>query len=230
VDNLLTALFCTVVSFWIGVIVARIFPHLGMEWGNLAEWAEGLGSIATAFIAWFAFRSWRDPLRGSNKHAAAAEIEEAVRLARHRFFEARERNIDMSEYPPAFHSQREHRSNEQLAEALRHVYAHRYRPLKRQITRLGTLRAKAEVLLNEATASQLRALIQEAEKLEGFFANKVWFIVEGEENVRTWHKKKPWVDQVYDAVAASPDHSDPYSLEFEAKFQALIDVLQRFKI
>src|ERR1700735_4757467 len=42
-DNVLTAILCTVVSLFVGALLARIFPDpLGIEWGNVAEWAAGM--------------------------------------------------------------------------------------------------------------------------------------------------------------------------------------------
>jgi len=48
------------------------------EIGNLAEWVAAAALVATAIIAGIALSAWRDQLRGTSRHMAAAEIFEAA--------------------------------------------------------------------------------------------------------------------------------------------------------
>jgi hypothetical protein len=231
-DNVLTAIFCTVVSFFVGVILARVFPdRLGVEWGNVAEWAAAFGAFATALIAWLALRSWRDQLRGTSKHAAAAEIAEAARLTKYLFYDARNPFYDSGEFPPSYHLRLEPRTDAEEAKAWAYVYRRRYRRLNKQILRLAILRAKAGALLSEESAAGLEDLARKARELRGFFQNKINQIRAGQQAVNQWRNQR-WVKRVNEAVKLEPpnDHSDPYSLEFEAKFDALMDLVRPFII
>jgi hypothetical protein len=95
-SNTLTAVVCTSVSFFLGVLVARVFPTaLGFDLGNLAEWVAASSALATAVIAGLALSSWRKQVRA----AAAAAISEAAALARFHFYDARNPFYSGAEFP-----------------------------------------------------------------------------------------------------------------------------------
>jgi hypothetical protein len=228
-DNVLTAIFCSAVSLVAGVLLARIFPdHLNVEWGNLAEWVTGLAALATAAIAWMALRSWRDQASGMSKHKAAAKIAEAALLMKYHFYDARNPMYDPVEFPAAYNLQKPaSRGPLEKARGWAHAYDGRYRRLNRQILRLATLRAKAGALLSEECAAHLEALARKARLLREYFGHSVAQIKAGGEVVKQWDQK--WVERVKQSITANPmDHSDPYSLEFEATYDAFMDCLKPF--
>jgi Tfp pilus assembly protein PilE len=61
-----------------------------------------VGSIATAALAGMAPRSWREQMRGTSRHLAAAQIAEAAQLTRYYFYDARNGLIHASEFPSAY--------------------------------------------------------------------------------------------------------------------------------
>jgi hypothetical protein len=226
-DNVFTAIFCSAVSLIAGVLLARIFPdHLNVEWGNVAEWVTGLAALATAAIAWMALRSWREQASGTSKHKAAAKIAEAARLMKYHFYDARNPSYDSVEFPPEFNQPQSARSPSEKAAGWAYAYDSRYRRLNRQILRLATLRAKAGALLSEECAARLESLARKARQLRQYFGNSVAQIRAGE-TVKQWDQK--WVERVRQSITANPmDHSDPYSLEFEATYDAFMDCLKPF--
>ena len=228
-DNIFTAIFCSAVSLVVGVLLARIFPdHHSVEWGNVAEWVTGLAALATVAIAWMALRSWREQASGTSKHKAAAKIAEAARLMKYHFYDARNPIYDSVEFPAAYNLQQStNRSPSENARGWAHAYDGRYRRLNRQILRLATLRAKAGALLSEECAARLEALARKARQLRQYFGNSVAQIKAGGEVVEQWDQK--WVERVKQSITANPmDHSDPYSLEFEATYDAFMDCLKPF--
>jgi hypothetical protein len=230
-DNVLTAIFCTVVAFVLGLIVAQttIPEHFhAIEWGNVAEWVAGIAAVATALIAWMALRSWRDQMRGASRHAAAAQIAEAARLTKYHFYDARNPWYDAAEFPPAYHAAQPPRSNTAEARGWAFLFERRYRLLNNQIMRLAKLRAKAGALLSEDSAEALEALARKARELHNFFQEKVAQIRAGPNIVSQWPDQQ-WVQRVNQSVEVNPeDHSDRYSLEFEAKFAKLMTLLEPF--
>jgi hypothetical protein len=64
--------------------------------------------------------------------------------------------------------------------------------------------------------------------LHNFFGHRIEQIRAGPDIVSQWPDQR-WVQRVREAIEVNPDdHSDPYSLEFEAKFDALRTLLKPF--
>jgi hypothetical protein len=228
-SNLLTAVLCTVVSLFVGVILARVFPELaGLEWGNVAEWLTALAALATAVFAWLALSAWRGQMRGTSRHMAAAEIAEAAQLIKYHFYDARNAFVVVGEFPPTYRSLRPPRSPGDEFMGWQHVFQNRYELLAPQISRLATLRAKAGALLSDECAAGLEALARKARELHGFFQDRLEQIRVGPNIVSQWTDQN-WVKRVNTSFQVNPqDHSDPYSLEFEEKFAALMDLIKPF--
>jgi hypothetical protein len=197
-----------------------------MEVGNWAEWVAAAGSIVTAVIAGMALYSWRDQMRGTSRHAAAAEIAEAAQLIRYHFYGARNAFIDISEFPRGYSSQT-NPSNSAKADAYAHVFNNRYSLLGEQIVRLATLRAKAGALLSEESAAALEELARKGRELHNFYQERVEQLRVGPGTVSQWPDQN-WVKRVKESVEVYPEHTDAYSLEFEAKFDALRKLIEPF--
>jgi hypothetical protein len=229
-SNLLTAILCTTVSLVVGVILARVFPdRTGFEWGNVAEWLAALATVATAVFAGLALSAWRGQMRGTSRHAAAAEIAEAARLLKYYFYDARHPYVDTGEFPPNYRSLRPPISPSDKAEGWAYVFKNRYDLLYPQIYRLATLRAKAGVLLSEESATALGDLARKARELDRFFRDRVQQIKLGREAVDEL-SDPTWVQQTIAAIQVKDldDHSDQYSLEFEEKFDSLMKSVKMF--
>lgn len=198
-----------------------------MEIGNIAEWVAALAALATAGIAGWALRSWQDQVRGTSRHTAAAEIAEAAQLTRYHFYDARNPMIFTPEFPASYH-QSNQRSRKEEADGYAHVYDGRWKLLGPQILRLATLRAKAGALLSEDCAKALEELARKARELHNFFGHQIEQIRVGPDIVSQWPDQR-WVQKVKGAIEVNPDdHSDPYSLEFETKFDTLRKSLEPY--
>ncbi len=199
-----------------------------MEIGNLAEWVSAAAAIATAAIAFKALLAWRDQMRGASKHVAAAEILEAARLMRYHFYDARNAMYVPSEFPASYYQVSGQRSRQEETDGWAHVYGARWALLSPQILHLATLRAKAGAVLSEDCADALEALARKARELHGFFQDRVEQIKVGPSIVAQW-TNQDWVKRVKESVEVIPgDHTDPYSLEFEEKFEALKKLIDPF--
>jgi hypothetical protein len=198
-----------------------------MDVGNIAEWVAALGSIATAVIAGMALNAWRDQIRGTSRHQAAAEIAEAALLMKYHFYDARGAFYGSWEFPPAYHSN-SNRTRADEANGWAFVYQKRWDHLSPEILRLATLRAKAGAVLSAECAVALGELAKKARELNNFFAERVEQIRVGPNIVSQW-TDQDWVKKVEDSVEAAPDNpTDSYTLEFEEKFQALKDLIEPF--
>jgi hypothetical protein len=230
VDNVLTAIFCTVVAFFGGVIVAQttIPEHFHtIEWGSVAEWVAGIAAVATAIIAWAALRSWRDQMRGTSRHAAAAEIAETARLTKYHFYDARSPLYEQWEFPPDYDVLTQHGRDDE-AKAWAHLFTNRFRGLAEQVNRLATLRAKAGALLNEECAAALEELARKARSLRYMFQQKVEHRRVGPDIVAQW-PDQAWVKQVDQSVEVNPqNHTDAFSIDFEARYAALMSLVKPF--
>jgi hypothetical protein len=198
-----------------------------MEVGNWAEWVAAVGSIATAIIAGMALYSWRDQMRGASRHVAAAEIAEAARLMKYHFYDARNAFFDIAEFPPTYRTQPSPRSNADEFTGWAHVFENRYSLLSAQIMRLANLRAKAGALLSEESAEALEAVARKGRELHGFFQERLEQIRVGPNIVSQWPDQN-WVKRVKESFEVYPEHADAYSLEFEAKFDALRKLIEPF--
>jgi len=229
-SNLLTAIFCTVVSLFVGVILARVFPQgIGMDIGNAAEWVAALAAVVTAGIAAKALWSWQDQMRGTSRHAAAAEIAEAAQLMKYHFYDARNPWFGIGEFSPSYRSLKRPISPADEARGWAYLFNNRYALLEAQIQKLATLRAKAGTLLSEESAAALGDLARNARQLHGFFQDRVEQIKLGPEVVDQLPDQS-WVEQTNSSFKTeSPDdHSDKYSVEFEQKFTALMSLVKAF--
>jgi hypothetical protein len=198
-----------------------------MEIGNAAEWAAALGSIATAIIAGIALNAWRDQMRGTSRHQAAAEIAEAAQLTRYHFYDARNSMYLASEFPAAYHANA-NRTHQDEADGWAYVFKNRWDLLGTHILRLATLRAKAGALLSDDCATALEGLARKGRELHNFFADRIEQYRVGPNIVSQWTDQK-WVQRVRDSVAVIPgDRSDPYSVEFEEKFASLKRLIDPF--
>lgn len=199
-----------------------------MEIGNLAEWVAAAGGVATAIIAGVALSAWRDQIRGTSRHAAAAEIAEAAVLMKYHFYDARNAFFDIGEFPPTYRSQPSPRSYADEFTGWAYVFENRYSMLSAQIMRLATLRAKAGALLSDESAAALEALAKKGRELHGFFQDRLEQIRVGPNIVSQWTDQN-WVKRVNASFQVIPqDHTDPYSLEFEEKFKALMRLIKPF--
>lgn len=195
-----------------------------MEMGNFAEWVAAAAAVATAVIAAVALSTWRDQMRGTSRHAAAAEIAEAAQLLKYHFYEARSAWVDAGEFPAGYSTGG---TPTQEAEAWAYVLQNRYDLLKPQILRLATLRAKAGALLSEETAEALGALARKASELHNFFRHRIEQIRVGPNIVSMWDQQ--WVQKVnYSWQLGLQGQTDPYSLEFDQKFEALMKLVRQF--
>lgn len=199
-----------------------------MDIGSAAEWVSAAAAVATAVIALKALLAWRDQVRGSSKHAAAAEILEAARLTRYHFYDARNAFYVTSEFPASYNQVSGERSRQEEVDGWAHVYAARWNLLGPQILRLATLRAKAGAVLSEDCADALEAMARKARELHNLFQERIGQIRAGPAIVAQW-PDQDWVQRVTNSVQViRGDHTDPYSLEFEATFAALKRLVDPF--
>lgn len=195
----------------------------------VADWITALGTAATGIVAWWAFLSWRKPLRNASKHAAAEEIAEAVRLLWHHFYDARSPWIAAGEFPRDYYEKdRRSRSNQDEAHAFAHVYNERWKILWPHIHRIATLRARAGALLDDEVERNLECLAKCADMLHHEFQWAVEFKRDGEELVAQI-PDQAWVKRVKAAVEVVRDkRDDPYSKEFEREYAKVQDSLRKY--
>lgn len=195
----------------------------------VADWLTAIGTVATAAVAWWAFLSWRKPLRSASQHAAAEEIAEAVRLLWHHLYDARSPWIAAGEYPREYYEKDRHsRSNQDEARGLAHVYDERWKILWPQILRIATLRAKAGALLDDEVEKGLEALAKCADGLHDSFSWAVKFERDGRELVAQY-SDQTWVARVRAAVAVDRDkRDDVYSKEFEEAYGKVVKSLKKY--
>jgi hypothetical protein len=229
-SNIFTAVVSIPVAFFVGALAARIFPDgMTLEPGNIAEWVTALAAVAAAGIAGKALRSWQDQMRGASRHAAAAEIAEAARLTKYHFYDARNPWFGAGEFPPAYRKLQKPTSPTDEARAWAYLFDNRYALLEAQIQKLATLRAKAGALLSDESAAALGDLARKARQLHGFFRDRVEQIKLGPEALDQLPDPS-WVEQTNSSFKTkSPDdHSDKYSVEFEQKVSAVMDLVEAF--
>jgi hypothetical protein len=199
-----------------------------LEIGNLAEWVAAAAAVATAIIAGMALSAWRDQMRGTSRHMAAAEIAEATALMKYHFYDARNAFYDIAEFPPSYRTQPSPRSNADEFTGWAYVFQNRYSLLSAQILRLANLRAKAGALLSEECAEALEAFAKKGRELHGFFQDRLEQIRAGDNIVSQWSDQS-WVQRVKDSCQViSDEHTDRYSLEFEEKLTVLKNLINPF--
>ena len=146
---------------------------------------------------------------------------------RYYLYDARNPLYVPSEFPASYHAISD-RTRKDEANGWAYVFQNRWELLAPQIMRLATLRTKAGALLSDDCAESLEALARKARQLHGFFQNRVEQIRKGPDIVAPW-ADQDWVQYVKASVEAiSGDHTDKYSLEFEAKFEALKKLIEPF--
>jgi hypothetical protein len=197
-----------------------------MEVGNMAEWVTAIAAVATAIIAGIALSAWRDQVRGTSRHQAAAEIAEAALLMKYHFYDARSPFYGAWEFPPAYHSNSNRTSNDEAA-GWAFVFQKRWDHLSPEILRLATLRAKAGAILSDDCAAALGELAKKARELNNCFGDRVEQIRVGANIVAQW-TDQDWVKRVKKSVEKVPEESDPYTEEFEQKVKTLKDLLEPF--
>jgi hypothetical protein len=83
-------------------------------------------------------------------------------------------------------------------------------------------------LLGEETAAALGELARKARELHTFFQDRVEQIRVGEHIASQWTDQN-WVKRVNASFKVNlDDHSDAYSLEFEEKFDSLMQLVKPF--
>lgn len=222
--ELLVAVVCVPIAFIVGVLAARIFPEgLHVEWGSVADWFVGFGTLATAAIAWTAFTSWREQLRGQSSHDAAKEIAEAAASLRYAFYEARSPMYMVWEFPDEYNLAT-HRDREQEAKGYTHVFKNRFAFLQPEILRIAKLRANAGALLIDEVAEAMERLARKARELHNLFGHRVNQIRNGPELVPDTEFSR----RVSTGVEVDSDHADAYSIEFESLYRELKALLAPF--
>jgi hypothetical protein len=186
-----------------------------------------LSAVATLGVAVFAFRSWREQLRGKSKYDTAAEIAEAVRLLRYHFYDARSPLYEAWEFPVDYHKSMTHTDAEE-ADAFQHIFNTRLKQLWPQYLKVATLRAKAGAVLGEEFATSIEKLARKVRWLEFFMKQKVAQLRAGPAIVAQW-SDQDYVVRVDQSVVVDPDnHGDSYSVEFETMFAELDGLLRPF--
>jgi len=209
-----------------GKIASRGCAMCVLEVGSIAEWVGSLAAVATAIIAGFALYAWRNQIRGTSKHKAAVEIAEAAELTKYHFYDARNFFFGAWEFPAAYHAATM-RTSHLEAEGFAYVFQNRYSTLSPHILHLATLRAKAGASLSEDCAKSLEELARKAGELNDWFRQRVEQLRAGENIVSQWPDQS-WVKRVKESFEVCPGRSDPYSREFEAKFDALKKSVAKF--
>lgn len=121
------------------------------------------------------------------------------------------------------------RTNMQEAAGYARVYNRRYNMVRRQILVLARLRARAGALFGDELSKRMEELVRKAGSLRAFMQEYVAQIRAGENVAAQW-PNQDWNARARDSVTVDPDnHTDPFSLEFEQKFQAVEDLLQGYR-
>jgi hypothetical protein len=197
-----------------------------LDFGTVPEWLDAVGTIATAVIAFIALRSWRGQLQGSSKHAVAVEALEQARLLRYVFYDARNVRQDPWEFPHVYLT-RTNPTNDEKAEAYTQLYRARWRLIEPQIEVLTRLRARVGALLGDDVAAAMEKLIRTARELERYFNLHIMQINPGEK-VTVQLRDQATVERIRSSVSAPDNHSDSYSVEFEAAFSNLQALLKHY--
>jgi hypothetical protein len=191
-----------------------------MEPGNAAEWATAVAALGAALVALRALYMWPIQMRATTRHEAAAEIAEAAELLWYHFYDARNPFYASGEFP-AEYLVIENPTDRQNADAWAHVFQTRWDILYPHILKLATLRAKTKTLLSDECAVALDEYARKARELSNFFRERVIQYRNGENIVAQWPDQS-WVQRVRKSIQVEgEDHSDPYSLEFEGKYDLL---------
>jgi hypothetical protein len=225
--NALWVLVTVVVSFWVGVIFARMFPDGGanVQWGSAAEWAAASAAAATAFIAWRALGSWQQQLKGATTHAVAHEIATAAVALRIAFYNARSPFIFSYEYPPDYLGRPSGQtlSSEQKATDYAFSCTSRLKELRPYLFGLVQLRPKAGASLGDNVVDAIEALARKARELEVFMQHEVDMRRAGQLNAQL----SDYDRRTRDALTTT-DKSDGFSLDFEGLLAALTKVLKPY--
>jgi hypothetical protein len=201
-----------------------------VDWALVREWVGTVAEVATAVIALVALLTWRRNLLGATKFRVAHEVLEEARLLRYFFYDARNPLIDPSEFPPGYHNVvPNERTSVQQAAGYARVYNRRYKMVRRQILVVARLRARAGALFGDDLPKRMEELARKAGSLRTFMQEYVAQIRAGENIAAQW-SNQDWNARVRESVKVDPDnHTDPFSLEFEQKFQAVEDLLQGYR-
>lgn len=161
--ELLVAVVCIPVAFIVGVLAARVLPEgLGVEWGNVADWAVAMGTAATALVAWRVYREWGAQLIAASEHEAAIKIAETAHELLDNFRYARRYKIDDWERP---------------TEAVPNspfVYGARMQVVRARGQDLNALRYKARAILrSDLIADTITALVKETRNLSKDFQSRM---------------------------------------------------------
>lgn len=211
-----------------------------VDWGSVPDWIEALAVVATAIIAVIALRTWRTPVHGTTRHNAAAEILEQARLFRYLFYDARNPMYWAGEFPPGYHEKKREEQNarqrygvdadlgsETEADGFAYVFNARWKLLEPQMLQLARLRARAGAVLSEDVAKAIEDLARKGRELDNYMREMVEQYRVGPGIVRQWSDQR-WVERVKASVTVddTTNPQDPYSLEFEEKFNALAALLR----
>lgn len=231
-QNLLWVTFTVVVSFFVGVLVARVFPSGFLpsgtgEWGSIAEWTAAAAAVFTALVAWKALESWQAQLRGGTQHSVAHEIATSAVALKYAFYEARRFPISIVEYPRdwAARAGRLHTDVEKAADH-KHAYDGRIKELWPYVIDLRTLRAKAWATLGVEIAEAMELLLRRVSELHGYMAMHVSQLETGTVDPEGWPEQLITLYKA--AVAAHFDKSDAFSLQFEENLAALMALLRPY--
>lgn len=226
--NTLWVLFTVAVSFWVGVLFARIFPEFGVagkDLGSVAEWVTAFAAVWAALIGWQALGSWQHQLKGATKHTVAHEIATAARALRYAFYDARSPLIFAYEWPPDYFGRPIDylQSNDQKAKDYTYTSNGRLKVLWPYILKLVELRPKAGATLGDPVADSVEALARKVQELQTYMSHQAEMLRQGGLRPSQWtdHDKRT-------ATAITVDlrsKSDEFSLEFEACLTDLMGLL-----
>jgi hypothetical protein len=201
-----------------------------IDWALVREWVGTVAEVATAMIALVALLTWRRNLRGATKFRVAHKVLEEARLLRYFFYDARNPFIDPGEFPPGYHNVvPNERTSAQEADGYAYVYTRRYKMVRRQILIVARLRARAGALFGDDLPKRMEELARRAGALRTLMQEYVAQIRAGENIAAQW-PNQDWNARVRESVTVDPDnHTDRFSREFEEKFEAVEDVLKKYR-
>jgi hypothetical protein len=200
-----------------------------IDWKATADWITAVGTGATAVIALFALRAWRTQLRGSNKHAAAQDIEIAALNLRYALEDARAPFIWAGEFPREYYDigPGQQRTAEQTALGYDHVYRNRWNDLWPHIRAFAKFRPRAGAVLGDAVADAVEALARKARELRFLQEEDVKYKSVGPQVVAGYGDQE-FVKRVKASVLAGRTSKDPLSVEFADELRKLRALLKPY--
>jgi hypothetical protein len=205
------------------VSTSRADRRDSVDWGSIPDWLVAAGTAATALFAWRALTAWRTQLRSETRHAAAAEIAEAVGRLKLHFYDARSPFIGAWEFDKKY-QELEQPTNADKAEAYAHVYNTRWQHVHPELKNVATLMAKATALLGEPQSGAMDKLIKTASGLSSAYQERVEQLRAGPDIIAQW-ADQDWVRYVQKSVEVFEERDDKLSADFERDFHALIALL-----